>query len=70
MMAAKAEEIRRVLFEPEVDLWKLRELALTEGGLVNGECRSISIVHLSIISWTCAKASVHFDAFYWGCNCV
>jgi len=37
LMAAKAEEIRRVLSEPVVDLWKLRELALTEGGLVNGK---------------------------------
>jgi hypothetical protein len=36
-MSAKAEEIRRVLSEPVVDLWKLRELALTEGGLVNGK---------------------------------
>ena len=36
-MAAKAEEIRRILSEPVVDLWKLRELALTEGGLVNGK---------------------------------
>ena len=37
LMTAKAEEIRRVLSEPVVDLWKLRELALTEGGLVNGK---------------------------------
>lgn len=36
-MAEKAEEIRRILSEPVVDLWKLRELALTEGGLVNGK---------------------------------
>jgi hypothetical protein len=36
-MAAKTEEIRRILSEPVVDLWKLRELALTEGGLVNGK---------------------------------
>ena len=35
-MNNKAEEIRRVLSEPVVDLWKLRELALSEGGLVNG----------------------------------
>jgi len=35
-MTNKAEEIRRILSEPVVDLWKLRELALTEGGLVNG----------------------------------
>ena len=34
-MSNKAEEIRRILSEPVVDLWKLRELALTEGGLVN-----------------------------------
>jgi hypothetical protein len=32
----KAEEINLVLLQPNVDLWKLRELALTEGGLVNG----------------------------------
>ena len=39
-MAAKTEEIRRILSEPVVDLWKLRELALTEGGLVNGKSYS------------------------------
>jgi hypothetical protein len=33
----KAEEINLVLLQPDVDLWKLRELALSEGGLVNGE---------------------------------
>ena len=33
----KAEEINLVLSEPNVNLWKLRELALTEGGLVNGK---------------------------------
>ena len=32
----KAELIQQVLSEPKVDLWKLRELALSEGGLVNG----------------------------------
>ena len=32
----KADEINMVLLEPDVDLWKLRELALTEGGLLNG----------------------------------
>ena len=36
MMSSKAEEIGRVLSEPVVDLWRLRELALTDGGLVNG----------------------------------
>ena len=34
---AKADEINLVLSEPNVNLWKLRELALTEGGLVNGK---------------------------------
>ena len=36
-LTEKAELINRVLSEPEVDLWKLRELALSDGGLVNGE---------------------------------
>ena len=35
-MQLKAEEIGLVLSEADVDLWKLRELCLTEGGLVNG----------------------------------
>jgi hypothetical protein len=39
-LKGKAEEIYLVLAEPEVDLWKLRELALTEGGLVNGTKKS------------------------------
>lgn len=33
----KAEEINLVLLQPDVDLWKLRELALSDGGLVNGK---------------------------------
>lgn len=33
---SKAETIVQVLSEPHVDLWKLRELALSDGGLVNG----------------------------------
>lgn len=32
----KAKEINLVLSEPEVNLWKLRELALSDGGLVTG----------------------------------
>ena len=36
MANAKAEQICRIFSEPIVDLWKLRELALTEGGLING----------------------------------
>ncbi|CAB9515089.1 TBC1 domain family member 20 [Seminavis robusta] len=38
-MREKAEEINLVLLEPDVDLWKLRELALSEGGLVNDTIR-------------------------------
>ena len=33
----KEEEILRVLGAPVVDLWELRRLALTQGGLLNGE---------------------------------
>jgi len=35
-LADKAIEIEAVLSEPYVNLWRLRELALSEGGLVNG----------------------------------
>jgi hypothetical protein len=37
-LEAKKAEINLVLSEPDVDLWKLRELCLTEGGLVDGSC--------------------------------
>lgn len=40
----KAEEINLVLLEPDVDLWKLRELALSDGGLVNGEGNRFCLV--------------------------
>ena len=35
-LEAKKAEINLVLSAPDVDLWKLRELCLTEGGLVDG----------------------------------
>lgn len=35
----KAEAINLILLQPHVDLWKLRELCLTEGGLVNDTLR-------------------------------
>ncbi|KAG7339112.1 Rab-GTPase-TBC domain containing protein [Nitzschia inconspicua] len=38
-MMRKAEEINLILLQPEVDLWRLRELALSEGGLVNDTLR-------------------------------
>lgn len=34
--AEKVAQIQEVLDEADVDLWRLRGLALTEGGLVNG----------------------------------
>lgn len=44
----KAEQINLLLLQPNVDLWKLRDLALSEGGLVNGKPQSKSQSH----SWT------------------
>lgn len=44
-LASKTQEIRRVLSEPTVDLWRLRELALSDGGLVNGRSHVIIIMH-------------------------
>ena len=41
----KAKEISALLDQPEIDLWKLRALAISEGGLVNGKeasCASLS----------------------------
>jgi hypothetical protein len=43
----KADEINLELLQPDVDLWKLRELALSEGGLVNGMSYYVSIVDAS-----------------------
>jgi|AntRauTorckE5430_2_1112549.scaffolds.fasta_scaffold01116_6 hypothetical protein len=33
----KLNEINDILSQPEIDLWALRELCLTEGGLINGK---------------------------------
>ena len=38
----KADEINLLLLSPSVDLWRLRELALSEGGLVNGTLIEVS----------------------------
>lgn len=35
--ASKGREIEGLLQAESVDLWRLRELALTQGGLVNGK---------------------------------
>ena len=37
MMSQKEEELLCLLSAPVVDLWKLREHALSEDGLVNGK---------------------------------
>jgi hypothetical protein len=42
----KAEEINLVLLQPDVDLWKLRELAFSEGGLVNGTSFCFFVLYL------------------------
>ena len=46
-LAAKKEEIGLVLSAPEVDLWKLRELCLTEGGLVEGKFLAVWLLQSS-----------------------
>jgi hypothetical protein len=48
-MREKAEEINLVLLAPDVDLWKLRELALSDGGLVNGKISLRILSHLPIV---------------------
>ena len=42
----KALEIQKCLAAEPVDLWQLRELALTKGGLLNGQ-------YGTKIGWTC-----------------
>jgi hypothetical protein len=58
-LAKKAEEIRLVLSGPDVDLWKLRELALTEGGLVNGKFVS-SIPSYSMVFSQCCTSLTYY----------
>jgi len=36
MLLAKEKELHCILLAKKVNLWKLRELALSEGGLLNG----------------------------------
>ena len=50
-LANKAEEIRHILSEPTVDLWRLRELAISEGGLVNGTFSVGSILFICGFMW-------------------
>lgn len=50
-MEQKIKDITAILSQPEIDLWALRELCLTDGGLVNDEIRKkawpklVGIVH-------------------------
>jgi hypothetical protein len=64
-MMRKAEEINLILLQPEVDLWRLRELALSEGGLVNGEFEApwfwslvMSLVIVPISDFLCSDADL------------
>lgn len=53
-LKAKEKEINLVLSEqPRVNLWKLRELALTEGGLVNGTLRYVTVRSFVLDSVAC-----------------
>jgi len=40
----KAEEIRKTLSEPTINLWKLRDLAISDGGLVNGAFSDVIVL--------------------------
>lgn len=37
----KEKEIMKVLSQPEIDLWALRELCVTDGGLISGKKKKI-----------------------------
>ena len=57
----KAEEIELLLSQPDIDLWKLRGLALMPGGLVNGTFRTKNDrkqIWLLIVSHTCLLTCV------------
>jgi hypothetical protein len=41
----KLDQLQALLAEPVVDLWALRALAITPGGLVNGTLRSGMVEH-------------------------
>lgn len=46
LQGAKEDFIRHCLARDSVDLWRLRELALTKGGLVNGKFWIESVLHI------------------------
>lgn len=52
-MQSKEEEINRILASPVVDLWKLRELALSKDGLVNGGSTRLSGNGFFSLSYPC-----------------
>jgi hypothetical protein len=56
---SKEEEIHWILLQPEVDLWRLRELALSKDGLVNGKmCDCVLCV-----------VCLHYYYYYYCCCC-
>jgi hypothetical protein len=44
----KIQELNDILSQPEIDLWALRELCLSDGGLVNGTCQGMIFVCVQI----------------------
>lgn len=59
---SKAEAIFLCLSEPEVDLWRLRELALSDGGLLNDVIRRIAWPKLVGIDRYAVMGSHHHSA--------
>lgn len=48
-LSLKEAAIRRVLQQNDgIDVWKLRDLALTQGGLVNGECVNLGFAIVKV----------------------
>jgi hypothetical protein len=45
----KLNKINAILSQPEIDLWALRELCLTEGGLINGKQFRYDILNCSFV---------------------
>jgi len=56
----KVAQIQQILDEPNVDLWKLRGLALTEGGLVNGVYYLFALFEITSVCITFAYTICFF----------
>ena len=56
----KLNKINAILSQPEIDLWALRELCLTEGGLINGKQFRRDILNRSFVL-ACLLFTVSFS---------